>query len=74
MRLREVKTLAMVTQLTSVQAGYEPTETNSEDQLGVGRRGRGRPGPTFPGLGVLLRRWGSQLQPAEQDGEAQSSL
>lgn len=74
MRLRDVKTLAMVTQLTSIQAGYEHTETKSEDQLGAGRWGRGRPGPALRGLGVLLRRWGSWLQSAEQDGEAQSSL
>lgn len=74
LKFREVKTLTMVTQLTSIQAGYEPTETKSEDQLGAGRWGRGRPGPALRGLGVLLRRWRSWLHSAEQDGEAQSSL
>ena len=40
----------MVTQLTSVQARYEPTETESEDQLGVGRPARGDRGLHFVAL------------------------
>lgn len=39
----------MVTQL-SIQAGYEPTETESEDQLGAGRQARGDRGLHFVAL------------------------